>query len=146
GVRPQRAVPRDGTRRRTRLEPGSHRRKRQRRLRRQPRRPGRRRGPLDPHRSRPKRRLRAVHALEPGRVTNVLRRPRFSLRLLFGVTTLLAVGIGFWLAYIYEPPTHKIPLYEKAPSTRGTSIRVGPNTIRLRSITRNRYDGTLEAW
>lgn len=68
---------------------------------------------------------------------------RFSIRFLFMLIALSAAGMGVWKAFIYEPPTHKIPAYEKAPVSRGLVAQVGPNTIRIQSVARNRRDGGL---
>lgn len=59
------------------------------------------------------------------------------------VITACAGGLAVWRVFIYEPPTHKIALYEKAPGTRRGWIDVGPNRIRLRLIARNDRDGSI---
>ncbi len=68
---------------------------------------------------------------------------RFSIRFLFGLTAFSAVLMGIWKAFIYEPPTHKVPAYEKAPGTRRLAAQVGPNTISIRSVARNDRDGSI---
>ncbi|HEX6961337.1 MAG TPA: hypothetical protein VF175_05675, partial [Lacipirellula sp.] len=68
---------------------------------------------------------------------------RFSLATLLLLTTIIAGGLAVWRAFIYEPPTHKIALYERAPGTRGSWIDVGPNRIGLKLIARNDRDGSV---
>ena len=70
---------------------------------------------------------------------------RFSLRSLMLLTSLCAVTLTCWLAFIYEPPTHEIPLYEKAPFTRRLSKQVGPNLVAIKLVARNRRDGRIAA-
>ncbi len=70
-------------------------------------------------------------------------RLRFTTRRLLVFVTCWCIALGVWRTYIYEPPTHKIPLYEKASGTRSLSTRIGPNTIRIAQLARNRRDGTL---
>ena len=53
-----------------------------------------------------------------------------------------AVAVSAWKAFVYEPPTHKIPLYEKALGTR-SSARVGPNEIKIRLVARNDRDSSI---
>lgn len=68
---------------------------------------------------------------------------RISIRSLFVVTALCAALLGVWRAFIYQPPTHKIPLYEKARATRTLAAVVGPNRIAIESVARNRADGSI---
>jgi len=68
---------------------------------------------------------------------------RFTLRSLLLLMSFWAGMLYVWITYIREPVTHAIPLYERAPSTRRLSIRIGPNTIRIKRIVRNRRDGSL---
>src|SRR5688572_14110205 len=68
---------------------------------------------------------------------------RFSVRFLFGLTALAAVLLGIWKAFLYEPPTHRIPGYEQAPSTRRLAAEIGPNKITIRSVARNDRDGNI---
>lgn len=68
---------------------------------------------------------------------------RFSLRFLLIGTALIAAGLGVWRVFSYRHPAHAFLSYEKAPSTSGRQMKVGPNTITLRSVARNRYDGTI---
>ncbi len=70
-------------------------------------------------------------------------RLRFSLASLFLLTTLCAALLVAWKAITYEPPTHKISLYEKAPGTVRDSFVVGPNRVRMHLVTRNDRDGAL---
>ncbi len=69
-------------------------------------------------------------------------RLRFTMRRLLLFVTCWCIAFGLWRTYIYEPPTHKIPLYEKAFGTRRLSKRIGPNTIRIARVARNRRDGS----
>jgi hypothetical protein len=69
---------------------------------------------------------------------------RFSIKFLLGLTGLCAILLGIWKAYIYEPPTHKIALYEKALSTRGAAFEIPPNTISIKSVARNRHGGSID--
>ncbi len=68
---------------------------------------------------------------------------RFSLATLLLITTVCAIllWVGKWVTY--EPITDRIPAYEKAPSTRGSSFDVGPNRVQMRLVTRNDRDGSL---
>jgi hypothetical protein len=70
-------------------------------------------------------------------------RARFSLATMMLAITVCAAALAAWRLFIYEPPTHKIAAYEKAPGTRGNSIQVGPNRIGLRLVARNDRDGTI---
>jgi hypothetical protein len=73
----------------------------------------------------------------------MISRARFSLTTLLLLTTAVAGGMAIWRVFVYEPPTHKIPLYERAPATRGRSIEVGPNRVGFRVIARNDRDGSI---
>jgi len=70
-------------------------------------------------------------------------RLRFSLMTLLLSITFCAVFLGTWQVLTYEPPTDRIPLYEKAPSTRGSWIDVGPNRVGIRLLARNDRDGSI---
>ena len=70
-------------------------------------------------------------------------RLRFTTRRLLLFVTCWCIALGVWRTYIYEPLTHKIPLYEKAYGTRRLSKRIGPNSIRIARVVRNRRDGAL---
>jgi hypothetical protein len=70
-------------------------------------------------------------------------RARFSLATMMLAITVCAGALAAWRMFIYEPPTHKIAAYEKAPGTRGASMQVGPNRIGLRLIARNNRDGAI---
>jgi hypothetical protein len=59
--------------------------------------------------------------------------------------TVVAVLLAAWKIWSYEPPTYRIPLYEKADGTRKSWFDVGPNRVRLATIARNDRDGTLHA-
>ncbi len=69
---------------------------------------------------------------------------RFSLRFLLVAIAVCAVGLGAWRAFFYQHPAHKFPYYNWAPYTSGYKFRAGPNTIAIRSIARNRYDGSIQ--
>lgn len=69
--------------------------------------------------------------------------PRYSIRAALVVMFLVALGIAAWKAFIWEPPTHKISQYEKAPIFYGTTATIGPNQIRILSVARNDRDGGL---
>jgi hypothetical protein len=71
------------------------------------------------------------------------RRARFSLATVMLVITVCTGVLAAWRMFIYEPPTHTISAYEKAPGTRGSSIQVGPNRVGLRLIARNDRGGTI---
>lgn len=71
------------------------------------------------------------------------RRRSFSLRFLLIGTALIAAVLGVWRVFSYRHPAHQFLFYEKAPFTSGREIKVGPNTIAIRSIARNRYDGKV---
>ena len=47
------------------------------------------------------------------------RRARFSLATMMLAITVCAAALAAWRMFVYEPPTHKIAAYEKAPGTRG---------------------------
>ncbi|HEX5470820.1 MAG TPA: hypothetical protein VFW73_02985 [Lacipirellulaceae bacterium] len=70
-------------------------------------------------------------------------RYRFSLATLLVLVTFVAALLGAWKIWSYEPPTNRIPLYEKAEGTRRSWMDVGPNRVRLAVIARNDRDGTL---
>jgi hypothetical protein len=72
-----------------------------------------------------------------------MRRPRFSLAALMLLLTVCAGGLAVWRAFIFEPPTHRIALYERAPGMRGRFIDIGPNRIGLRLLARNDRDGSI---
>jgi hypothetical protein len=71
------------------------------------------------------------------------RRYRYSLAMLLVAITAVAVLLTAWKIWSYEPPTYRIPLYEKADGTRRSWFDVGPNRVRLATIARNDRDGTL---
>ena len=71
------------------------------------------------------------------------RRWQFSIRLILLVATLSAVAVACWKAFVWEPPTHSIALYEKAAIFYGRTARIGPNQIRIESIARNDRDGSI---
>ncbi len=48
-------------------------------------------------------------------------------------------------AVSHRHPAHAYPLYRKADFTSTRSITVGPNEVSIRSIARNRYDGSIDA-
>jgi hypothetical protein len=73
----------------------------------------------------------------------MISRARFSLATLLIVTTIAAGGMAVWRVFFYEPPTHKIPLYERAPGTRPQALDVGPNRVGLRLIARNDRNGSI---
>ena len=56
---------------------------------------------------------------------------------------LVAIGIAVWKTYIWEPPTNLIAGYEKAPILYGTTATIGPNQIRILSVSRNDRDGSI---
>ncbi len=64
-------------------------------------------------------------------------RLRFTTRRLLLFVTCWCIALGLWRTCIYEPPTHKIPLYEKAYGTRRLSKSIGPNTIRIAQVVRS---------
>ncbi len=68
---------------------------------------------------------------------------RFSLRFLLIGTALIAAGLGLWRVFSYRHPAHQFLSYEKAPYTSSRKIKIGPNTIAIRSIARNRYNGKI---
>ena len=72
-------------------------------------------------------------------------RKRVSIKFLFVLTALCAALIGVWRNFIYEPPTHKVPGYEKATAVQNLSTSVGRNRIEIKSVARNRADGTVAA-
>jgi len=69
---------------------------------------------------------------------------RFSIRFLFVLTAAAALGMAYWRAHTYRHPAHAVMSYEKAPYTSSRKMKVGPNEISIRSIARNRYDGTID--
>ncbi|WP_147274262.1 hypothetical protein [Bremerella cremea] len=72
-----------------------------------------------------------------------IRGRRFSLRFLLIGTALIAAGLGIWRVFSYRHPAHQFLSYQKAPYTSGRQMKVGPNTIAIRSVARNRYDGKI---
>ncbi len=68
---------------------------------------------------------------------------QYSIRAVLVLTALSAAGIALYNTFIWEPPTHQIALYEKAPMYRGTSATIGPNQIRIRIVARNDRDGGI---
>lgn len=68
---------------------------------------------------------------------------RFSLRLLMGVIAVCAIMLGLGRVFFYEHPAHQFPAYGRAPYTTAYRYQAGPNTIAIRSIARNRYDGAI---
>ncbi|HVT29444.1 MAG TPA: hypothetical protein VHE81_15620, partial [Lacipirellulaceae bacterium] len=76
-------------------------------------------------------------------MSSVQRRYHYSLATLLLIVTFVAVLLGAWKIWSYEPPTNRIPLYEKAEGTRRGWMNVGPNRVRLAVIARNDRDGTL---
>lgn len=70
-------------------------------------------------------------------------RLQFSIRHTLLLVTACAIGIAFYLAFIWKPPTDGIRAYEKAPAFYGRTARIGPNQIRIESIARNDRDGTI---
>lgn len=78
-----------------------------------------------------------------GRRTLYSRWPRFSLRVFLLVIAAVAALLWLLQAWSYVHPAHKFPAYEKAPYTSRLQKEIGPNTIRIRSIARNRYDGKI---
>ncbi len=71
------------------------------------------------------------------------RKYRFSLGTLLALVTLVALSLGTWKIWTYEPPTNRIAEYEKAEGTRQNWFDVGPNRVSLSAIARNDRDGTL---
>ena len=71
------------------------------------------------------------------------RKYRFSLGTLLALVTIVALALGAWKIWSYEPPTNRIAEYEKAVGTRQNWFDVGPNRVRLAFIARNDRDGTL---
>ncbi|MEW4563949.1 hypothetical protein AB1K70_15545 [Bremerella sp. JC770] len=69
---------------------------------------------------------------------------RYSLRFLMIATAAMAVGLGIWKAVSYRHPAHANVQYGNADFTSGRSITVGPNKVAIRSIARNRYDGSIQ--
>lgn len=59
-------------------------------------------------------------------------------------TAVTAAGLGLWKAVSYRHPAHAYPLYEEADFTSGHRISVGPNVVSVRSVARNRYDGSID--
>lgn len=60
-----------------------------------------------------------------------------------GAIALCAVGLGVWRSFFTQHPAHQFPAYSWAPYTTAYQYQAGPNTITIRSIARNRYDGTI---
>ncbi len=71
-------------------------------------------------------------------------RVQFSLRMVLLAVAVFAIGVAYWKTYIWEPPTHRIAAYEKAPMFYGRTARIGPNQIRIESVARNDRDGSIE--
>lgn len=71
------------------------------------------------------------------------RRRRFSLRFLLIGIAVVAAGLGIWQAVSYRHPAHSNVSYANAPYTSLHSMKVGPNTVSIASIARNRYDGKI---
>lgn len=69
---------------------------------------------------------------------------QFSIRRGLLLIAICALGIVIYQNFIYEPPTHKIPLYEKARPHAGTSAKVGPNVVRIKSVVRNDRNGGVQ--
>jgi len=69
---------------------------------------------------------------------------RYSIRFLLILTAVVAVGFGLWRALSYRHPAHANVLYQEADFTSGHRISVGPNVVSIRSIARNRYDGSID--
>ncbi|RCS49421.1 hypothetical protein DTL42_12915 [Bremerella cremea] len=78
-----------------------------------------------------------------GNASTQPRSRKFSLRLLMGVIALCAVVLGVWRAFFIPHPAHQFSEYQRAPYTTAYQYQAGPNTITIRSIARNRYDGTV---
>lgn len=75
--------------------------------------------------------------------TRSSRWPRFSLWVFLCGIAAVAALLGLSQALFYVHPAHKFPAYEKAPYTSSLQKQIGPNTIQIRSIARNRYDGKI---
>ena len=70
-------------------------------------------------------------------------RVQFSLKSLLALTTLVAVSVVAWQFVFYVHPAHRVSAYGMAPYTLGRSIRVGPNLVGMKRLTRNDRDGSL---
>jgi hypothetical protein len=57
--------------------------------------------------------------------------------------TVCALAAACWKVFIWQPPTHRISLYEKAPAFYGRTAKIGPNQIRIESVARNDRDGEI---
>jgi hypothetical protein len=71
------------------------------------------------------------------------RRWQFSIRITLLAVTMCALAVAFWKAFVWQPPTHGIALYEKASAFYGRTAKIGPNQIRIESVARNDRDGAI---
>ena len=69
---------------------------------------------------------------------------QFSIRSGLLLIAVFAAVIVVYQKYIYQPPTHGIPLYEKARPYARTSASVGPNVVRIKSVVRNDRNGGVQ--
>ena len=73
----------------------------------------------------------------------IVHRKQFSIRVLLGLACLAAIGVAYWKAVVWEPPTNQFGLYERAQAYHGWTATIGPNQIRIVSIARNDRDGSV---
>lgn len=71
------------------------------------------------------------------------RRWQFSIRITLLAVTMCALAVAGWKAFLWQPPTHGIAIYEQAPAFYGRTAKIGPNQIRIESVARNDRDGGI---